>query len=107
MLRHYLTTALKVVARHRLYSFITIFGVSVGLAACLFLLIFVRHQLSFDKWLPGSDRIYQVQSEFVSADNPSPRAAMGPWPAAAAFMHDFPQVESATATMKARPVLLL
>jgi putative ABC transport system permease protein len=34
----------------------------IGLAACLMILLYVRYELSYDKWLPDAERIYQFQS---------------------------------------------
>ncbi len=43
---HYFVTALRNLATHKLYSFINIAGLSVGLACAIFIVLFVRHELS-------------------------------------------------------------
>ena len=53
MFRNYLVTALRAMARHRLYSFINIAGLAVGFASVIFVILFVRDELSYDKWIPG------------------------------------------------------
>ncbi|HEY8253977.1 MAG TPA: ABC transporter permease, partial [Rhizomicrobium sp.] len=62
MLGHYLVTALRSVARHKLYSFINIAGLAVGLACTIFILLFVRDEVSYDKWIPGSENLYRVEN---------------------------------------------
>ena len=70
MWRNYLTVGFRALAKNRAYAFITIFGLALGLAACLMILLFVRYEASYDAWLPGSDRIYQVQSTWHEAGQP-------------------------------------
>ena len=52
MFRNYLTIALRNLVRHKLYSFINIAGLAVGLACVIFIILFVRDELSYDKWVP-------------------------------------------------------
>ncbi len=61
MFRNYLVTALRNIARHKLYSFINIAGLAVGLACAIFIILFVRDELSYDKWIPGSENLYRVE----------------------------------------------
>ena len=46
MLRNYLRTSLRSLLRHRLYAFINISGVSLGLACCLMTFLYVRNEYS-------------------------------------------------------------
>ncbi|HVW73064.1 MAG TPA: ABC transporter permease, partial [Rhizomicrobium sp.] len=64
MFRNYLTVALRNIVRHRLYSAINIAGLAVGLACAILILLFVRDELSWDKWIAGSDRLYRVEVTF-------------------------------------------
>jgi putative ABC transport system permease protein len=60
MFGNYLTTALRNIVRHKLYSFINIAGLAVGLACVIFIMLFVRDELSFDKWVPDSGNLYRM-----------------------------------------------
>ncbi len=71
MFQNYLITALRNVARHKLYSFINIAGLTVGLACAIFIILFVKDQLSYDRWIPGTENLYRVE---LSAVNPGERA---------------------------------
>ena len=70
MWRNYLTVGFRALMANRTYAFINIFGLALGLAACLLLLLFVRYETSYDSWLPDSDRIYQVQATWHEPGQP-------------------------------------
>ncbi|MDB5397367.1 MAG: transporter permease [Rhodospirillales bacterium] len=58
MLRHYLIAALRNLARNKLYAAINIVGLAVGFAAALMIALFVRHETSYDAWLPNASSTY-------------------------------------------------
>ena len=60
MFRNYLTVALRNLLRQKLYSAINIAGLAVGLACVLFIILFARDELSYDKWVPDSNNLYQI-----------------------------------------------
>ena len=64
MFRNYLITAFRNIVRHKLYSFINIAGLAVGLACAIFIILFLRDELSYDKWIADSQNIYRVESIF-------------------------------------------
>jgi putative ABC transport system permease protein len=63
MLRNYLLVAIRNLLKHRLYSFINVGGLAVGLAACLLILLFVLDELSYEAWLPQADRLAVIETE--------------------------------------------
>ena len=64
MWRNYLVVGTRALAKSRVYAFINIVGLAIGLAACLLLLIYVRYERSYDAWLPDADRLYQLQTHY-------------------------------------------
>src|SRR5882757_5969404 len=60
LIPHYLVTTLRNFARHKLYSFINIAGLSIGLACAILIALFLRDELSYDRWIPGSSNLYRV-----------------------------------------------
>ena len=62
MWRNYLTVAFRALTRSRSYAFINLFGLAVGFAACLMLMLYVRYEATYDHWLPEADRVHQVQT---------------------------------------------
>lgn len=63
MLKNYFVTALHNFLNNKLYSFINIFGLAIGLAACIAILLYVDGELSYDKHWQDADRIYRVNDE--------------------------------------------
>ena len=64
MLGNYLTTALNVLLQNRVYSIINIFGLAVGMAACLLIVIFIRDEFAQDSFWPNAENIYRVQTTY-------------------------------------------
>ena len=60
MFKNYIKIALRNLKKHKGYSFINISGLSIGIALCLLILVFVKHQLSYDSFHENSDRTYRV-----------------------------------------------
>ncbi len=94
MLKNYLTIALRLVRRHKAFSFINIAGLATGLACSIMIGLFVVHELGYDRFHERSGRIYRVYSDIVT-DSGSWRGAWTPPPLAEALLLDFPEVEAA------------
>ena len=92
MLKNYLITALRNLLRHKLYSFINIGGLSLGLAACLMIFLFVQSELSYDKWLPNYERIHRLEGTYHSPGKPDNHASVSPGAVAPAFKQQFPDM---------------
>ncbi|NVJ99858.1 MAG: ABC transporter permease [Alphaproteobacteria bacterium] len=61
MFKNYMTTAIRNLLRHKQYTLINIFGLAVGLAACMLILLYVSFELSYDRWIPHNDRVMRGQ----------------------------------------------
>ena len=48
--------------RSTAYASINIFGLAIGLAACILIMILRAARISYDTWLPSADRVYQLQA---------------------------------------------
>src|SRR5579859_2761372 len=96
MFRNYLVTALRNVARHKLHSFINIAGLAVGLACAIFILLFLRDELSWDRWIPGSENLYRVESTFTLPGSDPSFVTLVPFPATVTMQAQFPQVVAQT-----------
>ena len=60
MLKNYLTVTLRNLRRNKGYAVISIAGLSLGMAASLLILLFVRHELNYDCHHPDAERIFRV-----------------------------------------------
>jgi putative ABC transport system permease protein len=60
MLRNYFLVTLRNLLKNKVYSFINIAGLSIGITSSLLILLWVADEMSFDSFHPKSDRLYQV-----------------------------------------------
>ena len=60
MTAYYLKIAIRNILRHKVYSFINIVGLSVGMACTILILMWVQYELSFDRYHEKADRIYRL-----------------------------------------------
>ena len=105
MWRHYLSMGVRGILRHRLYSVINIAGLAVGLTCIIFVVLFVRDELSYDKWVPDSDNLYQVELTVdVPNRGPLPMSVI-PYPMPAAMRDQIPGVTAMT-RLFSQPVTL-
>ena len=63
MIRNYLRIALRSLLKHKLYSFIHIFGLAIGMAVFLLIAQYVRFERSYEDFIPGAENIYRVTLE--------------------------------------------
>jgi putative ABC transport system permease protein len=94
MFHNYLITALRNFTRHKLYSFINIAGLTVGLACAIFIILFVRDELSYDKWIPGTENLYRVGAVLnLPGQAPQPSSKM-PYVVTQAMLEQIPEVKA-------------
>ena len=60
MIRNYLKVALRNILKHKFFSAINILGMTVGITACLLIILYVKDELSYDRFHAHAERIYQV-----------------------------------------------
>jgi len=107
MFRNYLTVALRNIVRHKLYSFINIAGLTVGLTCAIFIILFVRDQLSYDRWIPGTENLYRVEGTLnLPGKPPAPNAKM-PFAAAQAMLDQIPEVQARTRLARRSTTILI
>jgi putative ABC transport system permease protein len=95
MFRNYLAAALRNLGRNRLYAGITIAGLAIGFAAAMLIGLFVRDEFSYDKFVPGYERVYRL-NEVIAVNGGKPtEAPYTPTRLAAALKLDFPQIQVA------------
>jgi putative ABC transport system permease protein len=65
MWKNYLKIAVRNLWKHKAYSLINILGLSVGLACCILIVLFILDELSYDKYHSKADRIYRLTRDFM------------------------------------------
>lgn len=107
MWRNYLTVGFRSLVKNRAYALINILGLAIGMAACLMILMFVRYEFSYDKWLPGHENVYQFQSWYSDPETGrEDKLQMAPYIAGQRLAKDFPQIEQQVYAFQAEPVLI-
>ena len=74
MIKNYFKIAFRNIARHKAYSIINISGLAVGMACSIFILLWVQHELSYDRFHQQAEQIYRITcnaSDFKAAVNPA------------------------------------
>ncbi len=94
MIKNYLKIALRNFQRHKGYSFINIAGFAIGMACCLLIFIYIRHELSYDRYHKDVNRICRIVIDIRTQTANRIFALVSPT-VAPALKADYPQVEHA------------
>ncbi|MCE7864083.1 MAG: ABC transporter permease [Bacteroidetes bacterium CHB5] len=94
MLQNYLKIALRNLARNKVYSFINIFGLALGVACCLLLTLYIQDEWSYDKHHAHLENIYRITTQFESDRGIDKLGTSSP-PIAPTLMDELIEVESA------------
>jgi len=92
MFRNYLKITLRNFWKNKFTSFVNLLGLTLGIAGCLLIGLFIRDEWRFDRWVPSGERIYRVYDERIAEDGSS-FVALTPPVFAATMATDFPEVE--------------
>ncbi|HNP22259.1 MAG TPA: ABC transporter permease [Panacibacter sp.] len=96
MIRNYLKIAWRNLMKNKIFSFINIFGLSVGLACCMLIALYLDYETSYDAYHKNAGNIYEVVTGFVQEAKEKSKLPNTPAPMAAAMKREFPEiVESA------------
>jgi putative ABC transport system permease protein len=93
MLRNYFNVAIRNLRKHSFYSFINVAGLSIGLAICFIIILFVINEVSYDKHFANADRIYRIKSEIKFGGNHY-NMLYAPPVMADALVTEYPEVEA-------------
>lgn len=96
MLKNYLKIAFRNIFRNKLYSFINIFGLAIGMAACVLILLWVTNELSYNKFDKKLDRIFLVAQTQHYENVGDFTVEPTPLPLAATLKLDYPQIKHVT-----------
>jgi len=95
MFKNYVKIALRNFLKHKGFSFINIFGLAIGVACCLLIVLYVLDEVSYDQYHEKADQIYRVGIRgFVN--NNLFHGVVTCAPMAKALVNEFPEVTAAT-----------
>lgn len=89
----YLKVALRNINKQKFYSAINIFGLAIGLAICLLILLFIKDEMSYDQHHSKADRIYRAIMVWGNQNGEGMRTPIGPYRLQPALKTDFPELE--------------
>ena len=95
MLKNYFKTAFRNLIKNKFYSSLNIIGLSIGLATCLLIFLYVLDEWSFDRYNTKADRIYRVNNEVKFGGNYF-NMAVSPALLGVTMEQEFPQVQQST-----------
>jgi putative ABC transport system permease protein len=107
MWRNYWTVAVRALAKSKTYSIINIAGLAIGMAACIMILLYIRYEESYDKWVPDVANTYQLQAWYAHPKDGDPAyLQMSAYVSGDRIKKDFPQVERTVYIFDNEPVFL-
>jgi putative ABC transport system permease protein len=107
MWRNYWTVAVRALAKNKTYSIINIAGLAIGMAACILILLYIRYEENYDRWLPDVENTYELQAWYPHPhDGNAIFMQMTAYVSKAAAVKDFPQIEKAVYVSDSEPVLI-
>ncbi|MBN8578470.1 MAG: ABC transporter permease [Cytophagales bacterium] len=96
MLKNYVLLFIRNLKRQRLFATINLLGLSVSMASTVLIYLYVRHELSYDKFHPHAERVYRVNQTFIWGENNNAQfASTGPG-VAYALKEELPEIELIT-----------
>jgi putative ABC transport system permease protein len=91
MFANYLRTAWRNLKKHKVFSFINILGLAIGMACCILITLWIADEISFDRFHANRDRIYRAvmrtEGTWVTSSG---------WALAPTLKRDFPEIRKAT-----------
>lgn len=95
MFRNFFKTAWRNIRKNKLFSAINILGLSIGIALCFIIMLYVQDELSYDRFNKNADNIARVVfNANINGGKISEAGIMAP--VAQAMKNDFPEVQDAT-----------
>jgi len=104
MFKNYFKVALRYLSKHKDYTVINVLGLSVGIACCILIMLFVKSEWSFDRFHSKTDRLYRGWLEehyegqvFTNTVTPIPLVPV--------LQSNLPEIESSSRIAALRPVI--
>lgn len=94
MISNYLKIAWRNITNNKLYSVINVLGLSLGLAVCLLITLFVKDELSFDQFQSRKHEIYRLVSDEISPSGEINRIGISGMVQGATFKSQVPEIEN-------------
>ena len=94
MIRNYFKIAFRNMFKDGFYSFINIIGLSIGITACLLIMLYVNNELSYDKFHKDHERIYRITTKAKMSETQILNVGVSSAPMAEQFKRDLEEIEA-------------
>ena len=98
MFKNYLLTSLRSFSRNKINTWISIIGLSIGLATCIMIALFIQDEFKYDQFNKKKDNIYRLAMDL----GPDFNNPLTPMPMAPVIEKEFPEIEKAVRIIKNR-----
>jgi putative ABC transport system permease protein len=105
MLQNYLKSTIRNIKRQKGYSLITLAGLTIGITCFILIYLYVRYELSYDRFHENAENIYRVFVDTGETYMGKSQVTVTPGPLATAMVDEFPEVLNATKVTARRIVL--
>lgn len=95
MIKNYLVSAYRSIIKNKFYSVLNIFGPAIGITCAILILLYVKEELTFDKYYTNYNRIYRLESDF-NISGKATLAALVPMPMAPTLKDEYPEIKEFT-----------
>jgi putative ABC transport system permease protein len=93
MIKNYLKVAWRNIIKNKTFSFINIFGLSIGLTCCMLITLYLHYEKNYDSYQANISNLYQVGTTFIHKGQKDDKAARTSPPIGAAMKQEFPEIE--------------
>ena len=100
MFKSYLKIAWRNLKKNKLYTFVNITGLTVGIVSCILIGLYVSHELSYDKFNDKADRIARVTMQYSSGSGATRSFALTGTKVGPQLQRTFPAITSFTRTIQ-------
>lgn len=95
MIGNYLAAALRNLQRNGVYAALTVTGLAIGFASAILIGLYLRHELTYDQFIPGHERVFLMSSTIIPHDKPKITLNFTSGRLADDLKLDFPQIQYA------------
>lgn len=96
MISNYLLIAYRNLAKHKAFTLINITGLTVGIACCLLLFLYIKVETAYDRHHAQANHLYRITTAFQNADGMAEHLSTSSPPIAMSLINEFPEVVNAT-----------
>jgi putative ABC transport system permease protein len=93
MFRNYFTIAIRSMSKQKMYTGIKIGGFAIGLATCMLIALFIKHETSYDKFYSNGERTFRLYNHYEGPDGG--KWTSFPAPMINVLRDEFPEIEIA------------